>query len=73
MWSTQLGITSQQSGIYESIFKGIAQSETGSFRSLKPLTALHDGFVRMVAMQAVIEEYDKVLISLEEKAASILV
>lgn len=29
--------------------------------------------MRMVAIQAVIEEYDKVLISLEEMAASIVV
>ncbi|KAI4803271.1 hypothetical protein KUCAC02_006822 [Chaenocephalus aceratus] len=54
---------------YKTIFKEIVQSEAGSFITLKPLCPIR-WLVRLVAIQAVVGQYEKVLLSLEEMAAS---
>ncbi|XP_035283493.1 cell cycle checkpoint control protein RAD9A isoform X2 [Anguilla anguilla] len=65
----KLGTLYYQSGKYKTIFKEIAQSEAGSFRTLKPLCPTR-WLVRIVAIQAVKGQYEEVLLSLEEMAAS---
>lgn len=65
----KLGTLYHQSGKYKTIFKEIAQSEAGSFITLKPLCPTR-WLVRLVAIQAVVGQYEKVLLSLEEMAAS---
>ncbi|KAI4811394.1 hypothetical protein KUCAC02_014304 [Chaenocephalus aceratus] len=65
----KLGTLYHQSGKYDTIFKEIAQSEAGSLITLKPLCPTR-WLVRLVAIQAVVGKYEKVLLSLEEMAAS---
>ena len=64
-----LGTLYHQSGKYKTIFKEIAQSETGSYIALKPLCPTR-WLVRIVAIRAVVGQYEQVLLSLEEMAAS---
>jgi len=68
-WVHKLGTLYHHSGKYKTIFKAIAQSEAGSFRTLKPLCPTR-WLQRMGPVQAVIGQYEEVLLSLEEIAAS---
>ncbi len=65
----KLGTLYHQSSKYKTIFKEIAQSKEGSFRTLKPLCPTR-WLMRVVAIQAVVGQYEEVLQSLEEMAAS---
>lgn len=65
----KLGTLYHQSSKYKTIFKEIAHSEEGSFRTLKPLCPTR-WLMRVAAIRAVIGQYEEVLQSLEEMAAS---
>lgn len=63
----KLGNLYHLSGKYKTIFKEVAQSEAGSFRTLRPLCPTR-WLMRVVAIQAVVDQYEKILVSLEEMA-----
>lgn len=65
----KLGTLYHQSGKYKTTFKEIAQSEIGSFKTLKPLCPTR-WLVRMVAVRAVLDQYEEVILSLEAMATS---
>lgn len=56
----KLGGLYHQSSKYKNIFKEIAQSEEGSFKTLKPLCPTQ-WLVRGTAIQAVLEQYEEIL------------
>ncbi|KAK5874574.1 hypothetical protein PBY51_019510 [Eleginops maclovinus] len=64
----KLGNLYHLSGKYKTIFKEVAQSEEGSFRTLRPLCPTR-WLMRVVAIQAVVDQYEKILVSLEEMAS----
>lgn len=67
-WVHTLGCTLSQSGKYKCLFKDLATSEQGSFKTIKPLCPTR-WTVRSPAIQTVLQQYEPVLGSLEEMSA----
>ncbi len=67
-WVHELGILFGQSGKFKSLFKEVAKSVQGSFQTIRPLCPTR-WTVRSSAIHAVLNQYESVMLALNEMAA----